>query len=80
MVQQRLCKKVSPRSIHFSVAFEEGVNQRKAFEGASWVKEVKQEPMWNNNRIPCMRCGLEMTQNVVAGFIAKNEDANVAQR
>ena len=66
MVIQKLCtepKDDPQEAFRFAVAYEEGVNQHKASEGASGSKEVTQEPVLNTNINPCPRCGLKSTQN-----------------
>ena len=60
-------------AFRFAIAYEDGVNQHKAFEEATGTKEIKQEPIININRNPCTRCGLEFTQNYLMACKAKNE-------
>ena len=48
MVQQNLCtepKKNPEEAFRFAVAYEEGVNQHKAFEATTGTKEIKQDPI-----------------------------------
>ena len=74
-VQQNLCKepKENPEEVFcFAIAYEEGVNQHKAFEATTGTKEIKQEPIMNINRSPCTRCGLEITQTHLMACKAKN--------
>ena len=77
-VQQKLCtepKNDPQESFQFAIAYEEGINQHRAFEGGSALKEVKNEPLCavNERRNPCSRFGLEFSQNHLAVSKAKNE-------
>ena len=77
-VQQKLCtesKENPEEAFRFAIAYEEGVNQHKAFEAATGTKESKQEPIMNINRNPCTRCGLEFTENHLMACKAKNENS-----
>ena len=51
-VQQKVCTepKVNPEeAFRFAIAYEEGVNQHKAYEATTGTKEIKQEPIMNIN-------------------------------
>ena len=75
-VQQKRCtepKENPEEAYRFAIAYEEGVNQHKAFEATTGTKEIKQEPIMNFNRNTCFRCGLEFTQNHLMACKAKNE-------
>ena len=74
--KQKLCTepKENPEdTFRFAIAYEERVNQHKAFEAANGAKEIKQEAIMKINRNPCTRCGLEFTQNHLMACKAKNE-------
>ena len=77
-VQQKLCTepKTDPQeAFQFAIAYEEGINQHRAFEGGSAIEEIKNEPLSavNERRIPCNKCGLVFSQSHLAVCKAKNE-------
>ena len=74
--QQNICtepKENPEEAFRFAIAYEEGVNQHKAFEATTLTKKIQQEPIMNINRNPCTRCGQEFTQNHLMACKAKNE-------
>ena len=63
-IQQKLCTELKndpQEAFQFAIAYEEGINQHRAFEGGSAIKEVKNEPVCavNERRNPFSRCGLD---------------------
>ena len=77
-MRKRLCTK--PRkdlqeAFRFAVAYEEGVNQHKIYEGRNAYKETKQEPVFavNERKNPSTRCGLEFNNGHLAECKAKHE-------
>ena len=77
-VQERLCteaKNDPQEAFRFAVAYEEGVNQHKTYEGRNAYQEIKQEPVFarNERKNPCTRCGLEFSNRHSAECKAKPE-------
>ena len=78
IVQDQLCtepKADSEEAFRFALAYKEGVNQHKTYEGRNAYKKIKQEPVFvaNERKIPCTRCGLEYTNGLSAECKAKHE-------